>query len=96
MTTYLKQSSPEILHSIQEAVEQRNAELLEKAAHRLKGASAVIGAKEIYRTASQLEEMGRLQNITDPYAQWRLLTQQMDALEQFVEQHIGFYLAPNS
>lgn len=96
VTTYLKQSSPEILHSIQEAVEQRNAELLEKAAHRLKGASAVIGAREIYRTASQLEEMGRLQNITDPYAQWRLLTQQMDALEKFVEQHIGFYLAPNS
>ena len=93
LTTYLKQSSPEILQHIQEAIEQQSAELLEKAAHRLKGASAVVGAKDIYHTASQLEEMGRLQNLTDSYAQWRLLAQQVQALEKFAEQHMEQYLS---
>lgn len=93
VTTYLKQSSPEILQYIQEAVEQQSAELLERAAHRLKGASAILGAKDIYSTASQLEEMGRLQNLTDSHSQWRLLTQQAEALEKFVEQHIERYLS---
>ncbi|GAK57699.1 response regulator receiver-like protein [Candidatus Vecturithrix granuli] len=96
VTIYLKQSSPEILQYIQEAIEQQNSELLEKAAHRLKGASAVIGAKDIYSTASQLEEMGRLQQITDSYPQWQLLIQQMEALEKFVEQHIGHSLSLSS
>lgn len=93
VTTYLNQSSPEILQYIQEAIEGQDAELLEKAAHRLKGASAVIGAKHIYTTASQLEEMGRLQQISESYPTWQLLTQQMDALERYVEQHIHRYLS---
>ena len=93
VTTYLKQSSPEILQYIQQAIEGQDAELLERAAHRLKGASAVIGAKDIYTTASQLEEMGRLQQISELYPILQLLTQQMDALERFVEQHIHRYLS---
>jgi CheY-like chemotaxis protein len=92
ITTYLRQSSPEILSKIHQAVEINNPESLEMAAHRLKGASAVIGAKQVYIVATQLEEMGNQQKLADVHETVRSLEQRLDALEKYVEKNIGRYL----
>jgi len=50
--------SVELLNQIQEAIAQRNAKLLERAAHSLKGSVAAFSAESARRVAQTLEGMG--------------------------------------
>jgi PAS domain S-box-containing protein len=54
-----QQDYPTHLASLREAVRQPNASQLERSAHRLKGALAVLGATSAYTLAAALETMGR-------------------------------------
>ncbi|HEY4901690.1 MAG TPA: Hpt domain-containing protein [Terriglobales bacterium] len=47
------------LQMLRKAVQQGQAEELRANAHRLKGSSLVLGAREVAQCASALEEMGR-------------------------------------
>jgi HPt (histidine-containing phosphotransfer) domain-containing protein len=85
LTIYLTQSSPKILSNIAQAIQGQNPQLLEKAAHRLKGASGIIGAKQISMIASILEQMGSHQTFTGAYETLQSLEQRLEALKKYVE-----------
>ncbi|GAK50525.1 sensory box histidine kinase/response regulator [Candidatus Moduliflexus flocculans] len=91
MTTYLKQSSPELLHALREAVTNRDAESLHTAAHRLKGASGVIGAIRVYMSASVLEQMATESRFLDAADVLHELEKQAMQLEQYIEEHLQDY-----
>jgi PAS domain S-box-containing protein len=51
--------APDLLRSIRESLERRDAASLERSAHALKGSVGNFGAKGAYETALKLETMGR-------------------------------------
>ena len=85
LTLYLTQSSPKLLSTISQAIQSQNPQLLEKAAHRLKGASGIIGAKQISMIASILEQMGSQQTFTGAYEALQSLEQRLETLKKYVE-----------
>ena len=92
MTTYLKQSSPELLQALRQAVANRDAESLRASSHRLKGASGVIGAIQVYMTASVLEQMATESRFFDAEEMLNELEARMTRLEQYIEEHLKDYL----
>ena len=92
MTTYLKQSSPELLQALRQAVANRDAESLRASSHRLKGASGVIGAIQVYMTASVLEQMAAESRFFDAEEMLNELEARMTRLEQYIEEHLKDYL----
>ncbi|MCP4406151.1 MAG: response regulator [bacterium] len=94
LLTYFKQSAPELLHSLRQAVETQNPTLLEQAAHRLKGASGMIGATQVYVETCVLEELGREKKLSGAADVLKALEQKLQELEQFIETHITQYI-PN-
>ncbi len=55
---------PNSVREIEQALEQGNPQLLERAAHSLKGAVANFGAEDVVREAFELERMGRAGNLS--------------------------------
>jgi HPt (histidine-containing phosphotransfer) domain-containing protein len=55
--------SPEMLSRMEQSFLNKDPSMLEQAAHRLKSDLGYLGATEIARLASQLEEIGRAGNI---------------------------------
>jgi CheY-like chemotaxis protein len=53
------QECPKLMDGVRQAAEQRNASLLERAAHTLKGSVADISAPQAFAAALTLEHMGR-------------------------------------
>ncbi len=51
------------LQAIQQALDTRNAELVKRIAHSLKGAAANLGALRVQETAQELEEFGDDENL---------------------------------
>jgi HPt (histidine-containing phosphotransfer) domain-containing protein len=88
LTIYLTQSSPKLLSTISQAIQGRNPQLLENAAHRLKGASGIIGASQISMIAGILEQMGSHQTFTGAYEALQSLEQRLEALKKYVERAI--------
>ena len=92
LLTYFKQSAPELLHSIRQAVETQNPTLLEQAAHRFKGASGVIGATQVYVETCVLEELGREKRLLGAANVLKTLEQKSRDLEQFIETHVTQFI----
>ena len=92
LLTYLKQSAPELLDSLRQAVETQNAVLLEQAAHRFKGAAGVIGANQVYMETCVLEELGREKRLSGAADVLKALEQKSQELEQFVEAHVAQFI----
>ncbi|HAG79654.1 MAG TPA: histidine kinase [Cyanobacteria bacterium UBA12227] len=59
--SYLEET-PELLRSLQNAIEQGNAEELERTAHSLKSSSALLGAITLSQLAKKIEVIGRAGN----------------------------------
>ena len=53
------QECPKLLEGVRQAAEQRNASLLERAAHALKGSVGDIAAPQAFDAARTLEQMAR-------------------------------------
>ncbi|MGB0387454.1 MAG: response regulator [Ardenticatenaceae bacterium] len=64
LTPMFLESAPKHLASLRNAVAEKNADKLFKAAHTLKGSSASIGAVPLSKLTKQLEAIGRAGNIT--------------------------------
>ena len=92
LTTYLERSAPELFMSLRLAVQNKDLELLEETAHRLKGAAGIIGATQVYIAAETLEEIGRQEKETDAHQALQNLEQHMQALEQYIKEHRTRYL----
>ena len=92
LLTYCKQSAPELLHSLRQALERQNPALLEQAAHRLKGASGVIGATQVYVETCMLEELGREKRLSGAADVLKALEQKSRELELFIKNYIQEFI----
>jgi two-component system sensor histidine kinase/response regulator len=73
---------PRILTELREAVLSQNAARVEEAAHTLKGSVAVFGAKQAAGAALELEQMGRLADLSQANEPMRRLERLLAALER--------------
>jgi len=72
--------APRHLQRIREALEQRDGELLRRAAHGLKGAAANFEADGVVSAARTLEEIGRTAAFDGHEDAWRVLTLETERL----------------
>ncbi len=76
------------MSEIEEAVDSRNSEALEKSAHKLKGAVANFGKNATTDTAFKLETMGKENNMDGVKEAYDTLVKDvenlMNALKEFV------------
>ncbi len=63
MVQIFLEGTPGRLVALQQAVTERNAEALERAAHSLKGELGYLGISVLSQKARELEEMGRSRDI---------------------------------
>ncbi len=89
ITTYLKQSTPELMSMLRQAIQESDPALLEEAAHRLKGAAGTVGASQIYVIASVLEESGKEQRMQGAYETFQRLEQQVQVLEEYAAHYFS-------
>jgi two-component system, sensor histidine kinase and response regulator len=82
------ESYPKTMEEIRKAIINGDANKLNKAAHFLKGSVAGFGAKQVMETASQLEVMGKNNNLSQGKEIFTLLAKEMEHLEQSLEDFI--------
>ncbi len=75
-----QEDQQELLLKIHGAIEQQNCSALETAAHTLKGALSVFGAKAAANTALRLETLGREQRVQDAPAVYEELKRDIERL----------------
>ncbi|HEY5620169.1 MAG TPA: Hpt domain-containing protein [Candidatus Bathyarchaeia archaeon] len=73
---------PGLLSEIREAVESRNCRGLECAAHELKGAVSIFGAKQVLYHAVKLEGMGLSNDFRDVQRHYSDLREQLSLLKE--------------
>jgi signal transduction histidine kinase/CheY-like chemotaxis protein len=82
--------SEKLLGEIRQAVEDRNAVILERAAHKLKGSIGIFCATEAFQAAQTLETMGRTGDLGNVDVLWEKLAADMarltGALNAFIEE----------
>jgi len=74
------ETSPGLLGEIQQAVQVQDAQLLERAAHTLKGSVSNFGAEAAFQAALHLEKMGRSRNLRGSEDALRALQAEMERL----------------
>lgn len=89
LETYMRQSSPQAMHDIRQAIEENRPQALEEAAHRLKGASGMMGAMQVYEAAQTLEQMGRAHTLDHVREALQSLEYQVNQLEQHIKQYFA-------
>jgi len=72
---------PNNIRDIEEAVAEGNPQLLERAAHSLKGAVANFGADDVVKEAFELERMGRAGNLSHANGNLQRLCRVLQKLE---------------
>ena len=81
--------APEHMSGIEEAVDSRNSEALEKSAHKVKGAVANFGKSATTDTAFKLETMGKENNLDGVGEAYDTLVKDvenlMNVLKEFVK-----------
>ncbi len=75
------------LAGLREAIATQNFSELEQQAHRVKGASANVGATQLSAIAAQLENFGRQQNLTDSTQILLLLEEQLQQVNSFIQHY---------
>ena len=67
----------EQIHTIQQALVNRNAELVKRVAHSMKGAAANLGALRVQETAFQLEVLGANDDLSQALSIFESLKQNL-------------------
>jgi two-component system sensor histidine kinase/response regulator len=75
------QEYPKLLHDVHDAAAQRNASLLERAAHALKGSVGDLAAPQAFDAARVLEQMAREGKLEGAGAALESLETALDQLE---------------
>ena len=73
---------PEMMHEIQAAVQQSDAERLHRSAHALKGMTGNFHAVPAFEAARTLEEMGRASDLSGSDEAWKRLVDEMQRLHE--------------
>ncbi len=80
------EESPKLMTSLQQAVVQKDAEAVSRAAHSLKGESGYLGAVNVSKMAKQLETMGRDRELSQAPAVLEQLQKEMAGLSSAIQQ----------
>jgi len=76
---------PKLLSDLKDAVEKRNAQLLNKYAHTLKGSVGNFAAKGAFDMASKLETMGQDSDFSNVDESYKSLEVEIEQLKQAME-----------
>ena len=82
---FLNDDAPHAIAQLKQAAIEKNAVSMRKAAHNLKGSSAILGARELSQLCLQIETKGKAQDFQDIDQ----LLAQLDNEYQQVEQELG-------
>ena len=74
------ETSPELLAAIRQAVASRDAALLERAAHTLKGSVGNFAADRAYQAAFRLEKLGRSGELASVEEAFSVLERELERL----------------
>lgn len=74
--------APEKISNLRSAVAQKSSEKLARAAHALKGASAIFGAPQVVAAARNLEAMGKSGNLQEAEKELRTLESEFARLQK--------------
>ncbi len=75
------EESPQLLASLQQALEKQDSELFRQAAHSIKSTSNSFGALQLGALAKELEMMGRARNLEGAAAKVEQLVQDYSAVQ---------------
>ena len=76
-----REEYPPLVEDIRDSLMQRDAMMLQNAAHSLKGAVAVFSAKDVYNAALKLELMGRNKDFNRGVEAFANLKSELDKLQ---------------
>jgi CheY-like chemotaxis protein len=79
------EESPKMMAAVRDAVEAKDAERLQRAAHSLKGAVATLAAQKAFEAALRLERLGRAGDMAPTEQAYRLLELQVERLRTALE-----------
>jgi two-component system sensor histidine kinase/response regulator len=79
---------PKLLQTIEEAVKRRDAKLVEREAHSLKGAAGNLNAKQIVELALKLELLGRTGDLTGAEEMIENLRAEYKRLDEYAHQSL--------
>jgi two-component system, sensor histidine kinase and response regulator len=74
------EESPRLLEKLRQAIAEQDAEAVMRAAHSLKGEAGYLGAHATTQAARQLEEIGRLKDLSQAPALLAVLERELDGL----------------
>ncbi len=80
LATMLNEDAPRLIGDIRNAVDKRDAVLLEKSAHRLRGSLQPFAAPAAIKYAQNLETMGHSQDFSHTTDEYRLLDMEVQRL----------------
>jgi CheY-like chemotaxis protein/nitrogen-specific signal transduction histidine kinase len=80
---------PNWMAELDQAVRQRNADLLKRVAHNLKGSLAMVQAKAAYDAALELEVMGRANDLAGMEGAYDVFRQAMQRLEPILRRFLA-------
>jgi CheY-like chemotaxis protein len=80
MAGLLAAELPRLLGDVRAAVVKADGDVLERAAHKLKGAVGVVGAPDVIAAARQLEGLGRTRDLAQAGAVMQALDREVDRL----------------
>ena len=75
------ESYPDQLSELKNAIDNGDTQIVERAAHTLKGSVGTFSAKKALKTAFRLETMGREGNLQEATAVYSKLEQEIEELE---------------
>ena len=84
------ESAPDHLAQIQEGIIQRNAEVLERAAHSLKSSVGHFGARRAFDMAYRMEVLGKEGRFAEAEVVWPELGKELRELESAMKEALRF------
>ncbi|HKT76506.1 MAG TPA: Hpt domain-containing protein [Sphingobium sp.] len=80
---------PEMMRQVRAAIDSRNAQELQRAAHSLKGSAHIFAASAATDAAFRLEVMGAEAKFTDAADAWSILRFEVDGLLAALKARVG-------
>ena len=82
------EDTPGLIVTLGEGISEKNADTVEKAAHAIKGSSAMISAKRLEGLADQLELMGRGNELNNAEILYRKVVTCFEDLKEIMISHL--------
>ncbi len=77
-----KKTSASELWNLESALEKRDAPVIERMAHSMKGAAGSLGLKEIYEAAKRIETAARTNRLEEIEADLRIIKEKLEMIAE--------------